>query len=65
MHLCFSTFGNNLIPSNHLMEVVFSIIIVVCGLLLFMLLIGNIEVSKNFMLPYIFLWNYAQRDEYN
>ncbi|XP_031398146.1 cyclic nucleotide-gated ion channel 2 [Punica granatum] len=39
-----STFGNDLEPTSHWMEVVFSICIVLSGLLLFTLLIGNIQV---------------------
>eukprot|EP00850_Spirogloea_muscicola_P020735 SM000225S07014 [mRNA] locus=s225:9831:21645:- [translate_table: standard] len=38
------SFANALVPSNSMSEVVFSIIIVISGLLLFMLLIGNIQV---------------------
>lgn len=39
-----SSFGNAMVPSNHSLEVAFSIIVVTCGLLLFTLLIGNIQV---------------------
>ncbi|KAI4346639.1 hypothetical protein L6164_007519 [Bauhinia variegata] len=39
-----STFGNDLEPTNHWLEVIFSICIVLSGLLLFTLLIGNIQV---------------------
>eukprot|EP01018_Ginkgo_biloba_P037518 Gb_41576 [translate_table: standard] len=39
-----STFGNDLEPTCHWLEVVFSILIVLSGLLLFTLLIGNIQV---------------------
>ncbi|KAG6660239.1 cyclic nucleotide-gated ion channel 2 [Carya illinoinensis] len=39
-----STFGNDLEPTSHWMEVIFSIIIVLSGLMLFTLLIGNIQV---------------------
>ncbi|KAK4749206.1 hypothetical protein SAY87_026655 [Trapa incisa] len=39
-----STFGNDLEPTSHWIEVVFSICIVLSGLLLFTLLIGNIQV---------------------
>ncbi|XP_059670399.1 cyclic nucleotide-gated ion channel 2-like [Cornus florida] len=39
-----STFGNDLEPTSHWMEVMFSIFIVLSGLLLFTLLIGNIQV---------------------
>ncbi|XP_068654815.1 cyclic nucleotide-gated ion channel 2 [Aristolochia californica] len=39
-----STFGNDLEPTSHWLEVIFSIIIVLSGLLLFTLLIGNIQV---------------------
>ncbi|XWS44358.1 hypothetical protein CRYUN_Cryun15aG0038300 [Craigia yunnanensis] len=39
-----STFGNDLEPTSHLLEVIFSICIVLAGLLLFTLLIGNIQV---------------------
>ncbi|KAJ7536380.1 hypothetical protein O6H91_12G066900 [Diphasiastrum complanatum] len=39
-----SSFGNALVPSNHMLEVVFCIIVVTCGLLLFTMLIGNIQV---------------------
>ncbi|GLJ12938.1 hypothetical protein SUGI_0201150 [Cryptomeria japonica] len=39
-----STFGNDLEPTCHWLEVVFSIVIVLSGLLLFTLLIGNIQV---------------------
>ncbi|KAK9012595.1 hypothetical protein V6N11_040640 [Hibiscus sabdariffa] len=39
-----STFGNDLEPTSHWLEVMFSICIVLAGLLLFTLLIGNIQV---------------------
>ncbi|KAI4320403.1 hypothetical protein MLD38_033889 [Melastoma candidum] len=39
-----STFGNDLEPTSHLMEVAFSILVVLAGLMLFTLLIGNIQV---------------------
>lgn len=39
-----STFGNDLEPTSHWLEVMFSIFIVLSGLLLFTLLIGNIQV---------------------
>ncbi|KAK8673614.1 hypothetical protein V6N13_111937 [Hibiscus sabdariffa] len=39
-----STFGNDLEPTSHWLEVIFSICIVLAGLLLFTLLIGNIQV---------------------
>ncbi|KAI4352515.1 hypothetical protein L6164_006758 [Bauhinia variegata] len=39
-----STFGNELEPTSHWLEVTFSICIVLSGLLLFTLLIGNIQV---------------------
>lgn len=39
-----STFGNDLEPTSHWLEVIFSIIITLSGLLLFTLLIGNIQV---------------------
>ncbi|KAI5064433.1 hypothetical protein GOP47_0021332 [Adiantum capillus-veneris] len=39
-----SSFGNALQPSNHSLEVLFSIAVITCGLLLFSLLIGNIQV---------------------
>ncbi|PKA57389.1 Cyclic nucleotide-gated ion channel 2 [Apostasia shenzhenica] len=39
-----STFGNNLEPTSNWLEVVFSITIVLSGLMLFTLLIGNIQV---------------------
>ncbi|XP_071729862.1 cyclic nucleotide-gated ion channel 2 [Rutidosis leptorrhynchoides] len=39
-----STFGNDLEPTSHWVEVVFSICVVLSGLLLFTLLIGNIQV---------------------
>ncbi|GLT36233.1 hypothetical protein SLA2020_106260 [Shorea laevis] len=39
-----STFGNELEPTSHWLEVIFSICIVLSGLLLFTLLIGNIQV---------------------
>ncbi|XP_020590038.1 LOW QUALITY PROTEIN: cyclic nucleotide-gated ion channel 2-like [Phalaenopsis equestris] len=39
-----STFGNNLEPTSHWLEVIFSISIVLSGLMLFTLLIGNIQV---------------------
>ncbi|KAG0567847.1 hypothetical protein KC19_7G166200 [Ceratodon purpureus] len=42
--MTFSSFGNALAPSDHIYEVLFSIIVVTCGLLLFTLLIGNIQV---------------------
>ncbi|KAH7673464.1 cyclic nucleotide gated channel protein [Dioscorea alata] len=39
-----STFGNCLEPTSHWLEVIFSIVIVLSGLMLFTLLIGNIQV---------------------
>ncbi|XP_062152610.1 cyclic nucleotide-gated ion channel 2 [Alnus glutinosa] len=39
-----STFGNDLEPTSHWLEVIFSIITVLSGLMLFTLLIGNIQV---------------------
>ncbi|KAL4368573.1 hypothetical protein GQ457_05G009920 [Hibiscus cannabinus] len=42
--MSFSTFGNDLEPTSHWLEVIFSICIVLAGLLLFTLLIGNIQV---------------------
>ncbi|MFQ6630543.1 hypothetical protein Gotur_009363 [Gossypium turneri] len=39
-----STFGNDLEPTSHWLEVMFSICIVLAGLMLFTLLIGNIQV---------------------
>ncbi|KAJ7565718.1 hypothetical protein O6H91_02G072400 [Diphasiastrum complanatum] len=39
-----SSFGNALTPSNHMLEVVFAITVITCGLLLFTMLIGNIQV---------------------
>ncbi|KAJ7536533.1 hypothetical protein O6H91_12G072800 [Diphasiastrum complanatum] len=39
-----SSFGNALTPSNHMLEAAFSIIVIICGLLLFTMLIGNIQV---------------------
>ncbi|XP_064983015.1 cyclic nucleotide-gated ion channel 2-like [Musa acuminata AAA Group] len=39
-----STFGNDLEPTSHWIEVIFSIIVVLSGLMLFTLLIGNIQV---------------------
>lgn len=43
-----STFGNDLEPTSHWLEVIFSICIVLSGLMLFTLLIGNIQVNHNF-----------------
>ncbi|KAJ4707383.1 Cyclic nucleotide-gated ion channel like [Melia azedarach] len=40
-----SSFGNELEPTSNLLEVMFSICIVLCGLTLFTLLIGNIQVT--------------------
>ncbi|KAM3363775.1 cyclic nucleotide-gated ion channel 2 isoform X1 [Capsicum galapagoense] len=39
-----STFGNDLEPTSHWLEVIFSIFLVLSGLMLFTLLIGNIQV---------------------
>ncbi|XP_059293904.1 cyclic nucleotide-gated ion channel 2 [Lycium ferocissimum] len=39
-----STFGNDLEPTSHWLEVIFSICLVLSGLMLFTLLIGNIQV---------------------
>ncbi|KAK6129199.1 hypothetical protein DH2020_037029 [Rehmannia glutinosa] len=41
---CCSTFGNDLEPTSHWLEVMFSICAVLSGLMLFTLLIGNIQV---------------------
>ncbi len=40
-----SSFGNALTPTDHTLEVVFSIVVITCGLLLFTMLIGNIQVG--------------------
>ncbi len=40
-----SSFGNALTPTDHTLEVVFSILVITCGLLLFTMLIGNIQVG--------------------
>ncbi|KAK8953661.1 Cyclic nucleotide-gated ion channel 2 [Platanthera guangdongensis] len=40
-----STFGNNLEPTSNWLEVIFSITIVLSGLMLFTLLIGNIQIA--------------------
>lgn len=40
-----SSFGNALYPTEHIVEVFFSILVITCGLLLFTMLIGNIQVS--------------------
>lgn len=42
---CGSSFGNALYPTEHLVEGIFSILVITCGLLLFTMLIGNIQVS--------------------
>ncbi|KAF7820498.1 cyclic nucleotide-gated ion channel 2 [Senna tora] len=42
--MALSTFGNDLEPTSHWLEVIFSICTVLSGLLLFTLLIGNIQV---------------------
>ncbi|KAG0567559.1 hypothetical protein KC19_7G143300 [Ceratodon purpureus] len=39
-----SSFGNALYPTEHIVEVFFSIFVITCGLLLFTMLIGNIQV---------------------
>jgi cyclic nucleotide gated channel len=39
-----SSFGNALTPTDHTLEVVFSLFVVTLGLLLFSMLIGNIQV---------------------
>lgn len=41
------TFGNNLEPTSDWKEVMFSMCLVLSGLLLFALLIGNIQVIQN------------------
>ena len=41
----YSTFANELAPTSNWLEVIFSILIVLSGLLLFTLLIGNIQVT--------------------
>lgn len=40
-----SSFGNALYPTDHTLEIAFSILVITCGLLLFTMLIGNIQVS--------------------
>ncbi|XP_050228940.1 cyclic nucleotide-gated ion channel 2-like [Mercurialis annua] len=45
-----SSFGNELAPTSNLLEVMFSIFIVLCGLTLFTLMIGNIQVFLAVML---------------
>lgn len=49
----YSSFGNELEPTSNLLEVMFSICIVLCGLTLFTLLIGNIQVTYNFFFAWI------------
>lgn len=44
-----STFGNDLEPTSHWLEVIFSICLVLSGLMLFTLLIGNIQVSYEYL----------------
>ncbi|KAH9553090.1 hypothetical protein CY35_09G101200 [Sphagnum magellanicum] len=44
-----SSFGNALTPTDHTLEVAFSILVVTCGLLLFTMLIGNIQVFLHSM----------------
>jgi cyclic nucleotide gated channel len=44
-----SSFGNALTPTDHTLEVVFSIVVITCGLLLFTMLIGNIQVFLHSM----------------
>ena len=41
--LFISTFGNSLAPSSQVLEISFCIVLVIGGLVLFMLLIGNIQ----------------------
>lgn len=48
----FSTMGNNLEPTSHIAEVIFAIIMVLAGLMLFTLLIGNIQVILKSKLHY-------------
>ncbi|XP_048231035.1 cyclic nucleotide-gated ion channel 2 isoform X2 [Ricinus communis] len=45
-----SSFGNELAPTSNLVEVMFSIFIVLCGLTLFTLMVGNIQVFLSVML---------------
>jgi cyclic nucleotide gated channel len=45
-----STFGNALSPSNNVVEIIFSILVVTCGLLLFSMLIGNIQAWPNLVI---------------
>ncbi|XP_024537642.1 cyclic nucleotide-gated ion channel 2 isoform X2 [Selaginella moellendorffii] len=44
-----SSFGNAMVPSNQMLEVIFSILVITCGLMLFTLLIGNIQVFLHSM----------------
>lgn len=44
-----SSFGNALYPTDHIVEVFFSILVITCGLLLFTMLIGNIQVGSAFV----------------
>jgi hypothetical protein len=46
LELLGSTFGNDLAPTSNGIEVIFSIINVLSGLMLFTLLIGNIQVKQ-------------------
>ena len=46
LELLGSTFGNDLTPTSNGIEVIFSIINVLSGLMLFTLLIGNIQVKQ-------------------
>ncbi|XP_020538901.1 cyclic nucleotide-gated ion channel 2 [Jatropha curcas] len=45
-----SSFGNELDPTSNLVEVMFSIFIVLCGLTLFTLMVGNIQVFLSVIL---------------
>ncbi|RWW29772.1 hypothetical protein GW17_00005707 [Ensete ventricosum] len=56
-----STFGNDLEPTSHWLEVIFSIVIVLSGLMLFTLLIGNIQVPLFHNLDDLILDNICER----
>lgn len=48
--------GNNLEPTSQCLEVTFAIIMVLAGLSLFTMLIGNIQVNSGFII-YVFSLN--------
>lgn len=60
-----SSFGNALVPSNHMFEVTFAIFVITCGLLLFAMLIGNIQVLNTTTLSSTKICSFLTNSQFN